>query len=104
MVGGEAKRVYDALVSFEDAVIERQLWHGSDADDETDGGALTRHVLNARRRASRSGYGIHKEHPNSANKIDVAVAAVLAYQARLDALAKGVTTVKRRRKAVSRIR
>lgn len=104
MIGGDAKRVYDALTAFEDAVIERQLWHGSDADDKTEGGALTRHVLNARRRLTARGYGIHKEHPNSANKIDVAVAAVLAYQARLDALAKGVTTVKRRRKAVSRIR
>ncbi len=104
MIGGDAKRVFGALTSFEDAVIEKQLAHGSDADDKTVSGVLTRHVLNARRRPSRNGYGIHKEHPNSANKIDVAVAAVLAYQARLDALAKGVTVVKRRRKAVSRIR
>jgi hypothetical protein len=104
MVGEAGKRVYDTLLAFEDAVIEKQLCHGSDKDDPTDGGVLTRHVLNARRRYSARGYGIHKEHPNSAKKIDVAVAAVLAYQARLDALAKGVTATKRRRKAVSRIR
>jgi hypothetical protein len=35
---------------------------------------------------------IGKEHPDSPNKIDAAVAAVLAWQARLDAIAKGIGT------------
>ncbi len=99
MVGGEARKVYAALTSFDDAVLEHQLCHGSDGGD-----VLTRHILNARRFFSKSGYGIHKEHPNSSKKIDACVAAVLAYQCRLDALAKGVTVVKRRRKPPARIR
>jgi hypothetical protein len=99
MVGGEAKKVYGALESFYDGIIEKQLCHGSAPTQ-----ALTRHMLNARRLFSKSGYGIHKEHPNSPKKIDAAVAAVLAYQARLDALAKGVTAPKRPRQVPVRIR
>ncbi|GAA3510021.1 hypothetical protein GCM10022234_00250 [Aeromicrobium panaciterrae] len=97
MVGATAKAVHDILVTFEDAVIERQLSHDGS-------GALTRHVLNARRRFSKTGYGINKETPESPNKIDACVAAVLAYQARLEALAKGVTQPARKRKAPTRVR
>jgi len=52
---------------------------------------LVRHLLNARRRPSRSGLQIAKEHPESARKIDAAVAATLAWQARLAAVAAGIT-------------
>lgn len=52
--------------------------------------ALTRHLLNARRRTSRAGILIAKEHPDSDRKIDAAYAAVLAGRARRDAIAKGV--------------
>jgi hypothetical protein len=51
--------------------------------------ALTRHFLNARRRSNRSGIQLGKEHPESARKIDAAYAAVLAWQARLAAVAAG---------------
>lgn len=53
--------------------------------------ALVRHLLNARRRTSRAGIQIAKEHPESARKIDAAYAAVLAWQARLAAIAAGIT-------------
>ena len=53
--------------------------------------ALTRHLLNARRRSSRSGIQLAKAHPESADKIDAAYAAVLAWQARLAAVAAGIT-------------
>ncbi len=50
-------------------------------------------VLNARRNVTpRAGVQIAKAFPDSADKIDAAVAATLAWQARLDALAKGATT------------
>ena len=52
--------------------------------------ALTRHVLNARRRAVSTGYLIYKAYPDSPDKIDAAYAAVMAWKARLDAVAKGV--------------
>jgi phage terminase large subunit-like protein len=51
---------------------------------------LTRHVLNARRRISHSKLALAKENDYSSRKIDAAVAAVLAYQARLDALSRVV--------------
>lgn len=102
MVGERAFKVQKVLTSFEDAVLERQLSHiGSIAGTD----ALTRHILNAYRRITKRGWGIHKAHPASANKIDAAVAAVLAYQCRLDALAKGLDRSRVKRKAtVSRLR
>lgn len=51
--------------------------------DET----LTRHVLNAQMREARGGYWLTKARPGSPDKIDAAVAAVLAYEARADVLA-----------------
>jgi len=51
--------------------------------DET----LTRHALNAQVREVRGGYWLTKDRSRSANRIDAAVAAVLAYEARCDALA-----------------
>jgi hypothetical protein len=84
MTGGRSGLVVQALEEFYNAVIDDALTH--------DGAyALSRHVLNARRRPSRSGLQIAKEHPDSANKIDAAIAAMLAWQARLAALAAGVT-------------
>lgn len=51
--------------------------------------ALTRHILNARRRSTRTGYLLYKAYPDSPEKVDAAYAAVMAWKARLDALAKG---------------
>lgn len=85
MTGNRSYLVVRALEQFQSAVVEGDLTHNGDR-------ALTRHVLNARRRISRSGLSIAKEHPDSRNKIDAAVAATLAYQARLQALSKGEAT------------
>lgn len=60
--------------------------------------ALTRHILNARRRANRTGYLLYKAHPESPDKIDAAYAAVMAWKARLDAVSAGLGA--RRKKAV----
>jgi phage terminase large subunit-like protein len=71
-----------ALDRFRDAVVARDLTH--------DGGSvLSQHVLNAKRRVTRSGIAISKENPVSSRKIDAAMAAVLAYEARADAVALG---------------
>lgn len=84
MTGGRSLLIVRALEQFHNAVVDAELTHDGSS-------VLTRHVLNARRRVSRSGIQIAKEHPDSARKIDAAVAAVLAWQARLDAVAAGVT-------------
>lgn len=71
-----------ALERFYEAVVRKTLSH--------DGGhQMRRHVLNARRRVGRSGMTISKEYPKSPNKIDACMAAVLAYEARADAVAAG---------------
>lgn len=48
---------------------------------------LTSHVLSAQMKEARGGYWLAKSRPGSPDKIDAAVAAVLAYEARADALA-----------------
>lgn len=96
MTGGRARRIVQALEQFYNAVLDGELTHSGDYE-------LTRHVLNARRKASKAGMQIGKEFPDSANKIDAAVAAVLAWQARLDAIAKGAGAKKKSTK-VKRLR
>ncbi|NEW49345.1 hypothetical protein GV792_04715 [Nocardia cyriacigeorgica] len=56
-------------------------------------GALTRHVLNARRRPTNTGYLLYKKYPDSPDKIDSAYAATLAWKARSDAVAAGLDRV-----------
>ncbi|MDX3713384.1 terminase [Streptomyces europaeiscabiei] len=83
MTGGRSNLIVRALEKFHSAVLDRELSHDGSS-------TLARHVLNARRRKGRSGIQIMKEHPDSARKIDAAIAGVLAWQARLDAVAKGL--------------
>jgi phage terminase large subunit-like protein len=71
-----------ALERFRDAVFNKDLKHRKQK-------TLTRHVLNARERTKRAALTIGKEHPKSPRKIDAAMAAVLAYEARADAIALG---------------
>ena len=51
---------------------------------------LRRHVLSAHMRKVRTGFWIEKASSNSPDKIDAAVAAVLAYEARNDVIADGI--------------
>lgn len=97
MTGGRATTTVRALEAFHTAVVEGELTHDGSS-------ALTRHVLNARRRVSRSGLQIGKAHKESDKKIDAAVAAVLAWAARVDAIAAGIGPSKRTRAVPQRIR
>lgn len=86
------KYMVDALERFHSAVLGGEFTH--------DGGSvLTRHILNARNRLGRSGMTIAKEHPHSSRKIDAAMAAVLAYECRADAVTAGFARKRTRRKA-----
>jgi phage terminase large subunit-like protein len=79
----QAWRMVQSLAAFEEAVVNGDLTHDASY-------RLTEHVLNARRNPTRrAGLQIAKEYPDSPNKIDCAVAATLAWTARLDAVAKG---------------
>jgi hypothetical protein len=81
MTGGRASLVERAIEQFEGAVRHKDMTHDGSA-------TLTRHVSNARRRLSHGKLALAKENDYSPKKIDAAVAAVLAYQARLDALSR----------------
>lgn len=72
-------RMMAATERFRTDVLAGRL---KQSGDET----LTRHVLAAQVREARGGYWLAKSRPASPDKIDAAVAAVLAYEARADAL------------------
>lgn len=91
MTGGRSRQIVQALEQFHTAIVDTEGGEFSHSGED----ALTRHVLNARKRPSRSGMQIGKENPDSPRKIDAAVAGTLAYAARLAAVAKGVGTRKK---------
>lgn len=72
-----------AFDQFREAIVSGDMTHDGSS-------ALSRHVVNARRRERGTHIVIAKEHPSSDKKIDAAYAATLAWQARLDAVAKGL--------------
>lgn len=96
MTGGRAVKVEQAVEALEGAVHNRDCTHDGSPD-------LTRHVLNSRRRLSHGRLALAKSSPASTRKIDAAVAAVIAWQARLDALAAGLGAT-RKKSTVRRIR
>nr|WP_054050706.1 terminase [Alloactinosynnema sp. L-07]CRK59064.1 Phage terminase, large subunit \ len=86
MTGGRSSLTVQATEQLHSAIVGGEC-------TQDGASALTRHMLNARRRVGRSGVQIAKEHPDSPRKIDLAVAAILAWRARLDAKAKGLDVV-----------
>lgn len=85
-------QVSNWIDTFHTAVVNGEMSHDGSS-------ALTRHILNARRRPRKDHILIMKEHPESTRKIDAAYAAVLAWAARLDAVAAGANRRKSRRLA-----
>jgi len=75
-------RMMGATERFRTDVLAGRVKHPGDA-------TLTRHVLNAQVREARGGYWLRKNYQGSPDRIDAAVAAVLAYEARADVLAGG---------------
>lgn len=81
---GKNSQVTHITESFYQAVLNGEITHDGSPN-------ILRHVMNARRRKSRSGgYLLYKEYPESPNKIDAAYAAIMAFQACMDAQAKRV--------------
>lgn len=79
-----------ALDSFANAVKDLDVFHDGDI-------VLQRHILNARMKPRGQHMRIMKETAASRNKIDAAVAAVLAFQACLDYISAGDTVKPKRR-------
>jgi hypothetical protein len=62
---------------------------------------FTQHLLNARMKKHTTGYLLAKSYPESPQKIDSAYAAVLAWKARLDCVAKGLDRQRVERKVLT---
>ena len=82
-----------ALSGFSDAIAEGEISHGGDAD-------LARHIGNAHKQEINEKdddgiplWLIQKDRPGSLFKIDLAMASVLSWQARTDAISAGVLQV-----------
>ena len=73
-------RIVPASVATHTALTTGELEHDGNP-------ALERHLKNARTRSTRYGLTLRKDRPKSPNKIDAAMAGVLAFQARIDAIA-----------------
>lgn len=78
-----------ALERFHTACVTGQLTHDADV-------VLARHVGNAKKKETRSGIQIRKDRPKSPRKIDAAMAAVLAYEARGDVVSAGWSQPKKK--------
>jgi phage terminase large subunit-like protein len=87
---GREANMARAIERFHTAVVTDALIH-------TGHPRLARHIANTHKREVRSGYVLSKEHAKSKRKIDAAIAAILAYEARADAIADGRLTKKKRR-------
>ncbi|NEB42534.1 hypothetical protein G3I54_37480 [Streptomyces sp. SID14515] len=83
-------RMTQAIERFRSAAMVQDLKHDGDE-------FLTRHVLNAVTREVPQGILITKESPRSKKKIDAAVAAILSFEARADAIADGRMKIRRSR-------
>ena len=84
------KQMSYTLEAFETSIKTGELNHDGDKN-------LSRHIANAfkqdlqmRDEAGKALWLIRKERPDSPNKIDLAMAAVLSWRARLDAIALGI--------------
>ncbi|MGW2579886.1 hypothetical protein ACWCYZ_00875 [Streptomyces virginiae] len=89
-------RMVNAIERFRTAVTTGDVQHSDKGLDKIKG-KLTRHVLNAVAREVPQGVLIRKDSPKSKRKIDLAVCAILAFEARADAIADGRLNRKRRR-------
>lgn len=82
MSGGQAKRAELAIEETEAAILNGDMSHDGSYD-------LTRHVLQTKRRLSHGRLVLSKDAQSSPRKIDAAVAMVLAWAARREAVAAG---------------
>lgn len=77
---GQTKRFAFDCERFQDAVLEREVFHDGDS-------VLMQHITNARRHPTQyDAISIRKQSKDSSKKIDAAVCAVLAFGARQDYL------------------
>lgn len=87
---GKNSNVSDLVEMFREAIALGEI-------SMSDSPQLIQHFLNARRRATRTGYLLYKDYPDSPDKIDAVYAAMMAYKACLDAVQAGYGAGRARR-------
>lgn len=87
---GSVPRMAAALERFRTDTLSEKLSHDGNP-------TLHRHVVNARMAQTRGGYKLEKPGRQSTEKIDCAMAAVLAYEARCDAVEAGEDQPRKKR-------
>ena len=96
MTGGRNTLIERAIEQLEGAVRNGDMSHDGSS-------RLTQHIINARRGLAHGKLILRKDNDYSDKKIDAAVAAVLAWQARLDCVAKGIREPAKSRVAPRRL-
>jgi phage terminase large subunit-like protein len=89
------KAIAYAIKGFNSAITSGDLLHNGDAGLTRHIGNAVRRVLNLRDEEGQPLWTIYKERPDSPHKIDAAMAAILSWEGRSDALAAGVGQVSR---------
>jgi len=101
-------QMVQALSEFHLAVKGKQISYLPPEDRLEEKKALSieleRHLLNCYRKPTRAGLQVRKEYPKSPKKIDGAIAAVLAFTARGQAIAAGVAVGPQKKRLAKRIR
>lgn len=101
-------QMVEALQRFREAVLEKRISYSPSEDRAGRLAELTTslksHVLHAKRNPTRAGMQIAKSYPGSPDKIDMCVAAVIAWTCRNDAIAKGITGKKKPLRIAQRLR
>lgn len=78
-----------AIRQFDNAIMAGDLSHDGSADFRRHVGNAVRKQLNIRDEDDKPLWTIYKERPDSPHKIDVAMAAILSWDARCDAITSG---------------
>lgn len=89
------KQTAYAIKGFNTAITSGELLHSGDSGLQRHIGNAVRKYLLLRDEDGQPLWTIYKERPDSPHKIDEAMAAILSWEARSDALAAGVGVVKR---------
>lgn len=89
------KQVAYAIKGFNTAVMSGELLHDGNQHLTRHVGNAVRRILSLRDEDGQPLWSIYKERPDSPHKIDAAMAAILSWEARSDALTAGVGQIKR---------
>lgn len=83
------RKMADAVRAYANAIADGDLSHPSDATFEHHIGNAHRRIVSVRDEKGEQLWTIYKERSDSPKKIDVAMAAILSWEARRDAISKG---------------